>query len=81
MSIFTYGAAISVCFGSPDDVNTLKDEKIFERCWKDAFAGGLVGAFEAGTLLDEAVEVDYTLGTMCVTQVGPQYKWPKLRVL
>ena len=46
----------------------------------DAFAGGLIGALEAGTSLDETIEVGYTLGTMCVTQVGPQYKRPKLRV-
>jgi len=47
----------------------------------DAFAGGLVGALAAGKSLDEAIEVGDTLGTMCVTHVGPQYRWPKVRVL
>ena len=37
--VFTHGATIAVCFGSPNDVktyaaNALKDEKIFERCWR-----------------------------------------------
>ena len=47
----------------------------------DAFAGGFVGGLAAGKSLDEAIEVGHTLGTMCVTQVGPQYKWPKVKVL
>jgi adenosine kinase len=47
----------------------------------DAFVGGLVGALAAGKSLDEAVEFSHTLGTMCVMQVGPQCKWPKVKVL
>jgi len=87
--IFTHGAqpTIAVSSSSSDDVktyavNALKDEEIVDTNGAgDAFAGGLVGALAAGKSLDEAIEVAHTLGTMCVTQVGPQYKWPKVKVL
>ena len=63
-------------------VNALKDEEITDTNGAgDAFAGGLLGALAAGKSLDEAIDVGHTLGTMCVTQVGPQYKWPKVKVL
>ena len=81
--VFAHGATITVCSGSPDDVktyavNALKAGKIVDTdSAGDAFAGGLFGALAAGKLLDEAIEVVYTLGTMRVTQ----YKWPKVRVL
>ena len=87
--IITHGAqpTIAVSSSSSDDVktyavNALKDEEIVDTNGAgDAFAGGLVGALAAGKSLDEAIEVAHTLGTMCVTQVGPQYKWPKVKVL
>ena len=87
--VFTHGAqpTIAVSSSSPDDVktyavNALKDEEIIDTNGAgDAFAGGLLGALAIGKSLDEAIEVGHTLGTMCVTQVGPQYKWPKANVL
>jgi adenosine kinase len=61
----------------------LNDEEIVDTngAGPDAFAGGLFSALAAGKSPDEAVEARYTLGTMWVTQVGPQYKWPKVKVL
>ncbi|KAJ7664913.1 Ribokinase-like protein [Mycena rosella] len=47
----------------------------------DAFAGGFLGAYVAGKSIDECVEIGHKLGGMCVQQVGPQYKWPKVAVL
>lgn len=87
--VITHGAeeTIVVTSSSPQHpkkypVNPLKDEEIVDTNGAgDAFAGGLVGALAAGKSLDEAVEIGHTLGTMCVTQVGPQYKWPKVKVL
>ena len=87
--IFTHGAqaTIAVSSSSPDDpkvfpVSALKDEEIVDTNGAgDAFAGGFIGALAAGKPLGEAIEVGHTLGTMCVTQVGPQYKWPKVKVL
>ena len=31
--------------------------------------------------MDEAIVIGDTLGTMCVTHVRTQYRWPKVRVL
>ncbi|KAG7100046.1 hypothetical protein E1B28_001831 [Marasmius oreades] len=47
----------------------------------DAFAGGFVGALVAGKSLDEAVEAGHKMGAMCIQQVGPQYRWPKVQIL
>lgn len=47
----------------------------------DCFAGGFVGALVLGKSLDEAIEVGHKLGAMCVGQVGPTLKWPKVNVL
>ena len=87
--ILTHGAqpTLAVSSSSPDNVktcavNALKDEEIVDTNGAgDAFAGGFLGALAAGKSLDEAIEVGHTLGAMCVTQVGPQYKWPKVKVL
>jgi len=87
--IFTHGAEQTVAVSSSnlDDyetysVNALKDEEIVDTNGAgDAFAGGFIGALAAGKSLGEAIEVGHTLGTMCVTQVGPQYKWPKVKIL
>ncbi|KAF8435702.1 adenosine kinase [Boletus edulis BED1] len=46
----------------------------------DAFAGGLLGAYVDGRGLEESVEVGHKMGAMCVQLVGPQYKWPKVKV-
>ena len=87
--IFTQGAQPTIAVSSSNSdnvktyaVNALKDEEIVDTNGAgDAFAGGLLGALAVGKSLDEAIEVGHTLGTMCVTQVGPQYKWPKVKVL
>ena len=87
--VITHGAQPTIAVRSSrlDDVktygvNALKDEEITDTNGAgDAFAGGLLGALAAGKSLDEAIDVGHTLGTMCVTQVGPQYKWPKVKVL
>ncbi|KAF8216301.1 Ribokinase-like protein [Mycena galopus ATCC 62051] len=47
----------------------------------DAFAGGFLGAWVAGKSVDECVEAGHKMGSMCVQQVGPQYKWPKVSIL
>jgi sugar/nucleoside kinase (ribokinase family) len=47
----------------------------------DAFAGGFVGALVLGKSVDEAVEVGHRMGAICVGQVGPAFKWPKVDVL
>lgn len=87
--IFTCGAepTVAVSSSKPDDHNTytvtaLKEQEIVDTNGAgDAFAGGFIGALAVGKELGEAIEVGHTLGTMCVTQVGPQYKWPKVKVL
>ena len=87
--IITHGAEATVAVSSSDlenhktyAVSPLKNEEIVDTNGAgDAFAGGFIGALAAGKPLNEAIEVGHTLGTMCVTQVGPQYKWPKVKVL
>jgi len=87
--VLTRGAqpTVAVHSSSPDDiktyaVNTVKDEEIVDTNGAgDAFVGGFIGALAAEKSLGEAIEVGHTLATMCVMQVGPQYKWPKVKVL
>ncbi|KAF9469651.1 adenosine kinase [Collybia nuda] len=87
--IFTQGAKHTVLVTSDDlenprtyGVNALRDEEIVDTNGAgDAFAGGFLGALVAGRPLDECVEKGHIMGTMCVGQVGPQYKWPKVKVL
>jgi len=89
--IFTHGAqeTIAVSSSCPDGdepkryaVKALEDNRIVDTNGAgDAFAGGFIGALAAGKELDEAIQVGHTLAAMCVTQVGPQYKWPKETVL
>jgi len=63
-------------------VTPLADDQIVDTNGAgDAFAGGFIGAYVAGKTVDEAIEVGHTLGAMCVGQVGPQLKWPKVNVL
>ena len=47
----------------------------------DAFAGGFIGAFALGKSLDDSVEVGHRMGGMCVGEVGPTFKFPKVDVL
>ena len=46
----------------------------------DMFAGAFLGAIVAGKSIDEAVEAGHKLGAMCVGQIGPQLKYPKVPV-
>ncbi|EPQ60065.1 Ribokinase-like protein [Gloeophyllum trabeum ATCC 11539] len=63
-------------------VNPLKDEEIIDTNGAgDAFAGGFLGALLSGKSIDDAVLVGHKMGAMCVGQVGPQFKWPKVNVL
>ncbi|KAG6911295.1 hypothetical protein DXG01_002134 [Tephrocybe rancida] len=86
--IFTQGAQSTVVVTSDVSdpqvfkVNPLADSEIIDTNGAgDAFAGGFLGALVAGKSLEESVEVGHTLGAMCVKQVGPTYKWPKVKVL
>jgi adenosine kinase len=47
----------------------------------DAFAGAFIGATVLGKPVAEAVEAGHKLGQICVGQIGPQFKWPKVNVL
>ncbi|KAF4604639.1 adenosine kinase [Pleurotus pulmonarius] len=87
--VFTQGAesTVYVTSAAPDSpkvvaVHALTDAEIVDTNGAgDAFAGGFLGAYVADKDLDECVEVGHKLGSMCVQQVGPQYKWPKVQVL
>ncbi|KAH9923187.1 adenosine kinase [Epithele typhae] len=47
----------------------------------DAFAGGLLAGLVLGKSIEECVEMGHKMGSMCVQQVGAQYKWPKVQIL
>lgn len=47
----------------------------------DAFAGGFIGAYAQGKSLDQCIEVGHRMGQMCVGEVGPQFKFPKVDIL
>ncbi|KZT54680.1 adenosine kinase [Calocera cornea HHB12733] len=47
----------------------------------DMFAGGFLGAYILGKSVTESVEAGHALGAMCVQQVGPTLKFPKVNVL
>ncbi|TCD64749.1 adenosine kinase [Steccherinum ochraceum] len=47
----------------------------------DAFAGAFIGAHIVGKSIDECVEAGHKLGAICVQQIGPQFKWPKVQIL
>jgi adenosine kinase len=87
--VITHGAeeTIVVNGATPDAPNTypvhvLKDEDIVDTNGAgDAFAGGFMAALVAGKGLNEAVEAGHKMGTICIQQVGPQYKWPKVTIL
>ncbi|EDR15993.1 uncharacterized protein LACBIDRAFT_192435 [Laccaria bicolor S238N-H82] len=87
--VFTQGAqsTVLVTADKPDSpqifpVHALTDDQIVDTNGAgDAFAGGFIGALVAGKKLEEAVEAGHKMGGMCVQQVGPQYKWPKIQIL
>ncbi|KAL5476513.1 ADO1_4 [Sanghuangporus weigelae] len=87
--IITQGPESTIVATAADDatpkifpVHALKDEEIVDTNGAgDAFAGGVLGALVADKSIDEAIEVGHKMGAMCVQQVGPQYKWPKVQIL
>ncbi|KAL6307815.1 adenosine kinase [Sparassis latifolia] len=87
--IITHGSKSTTLVSSADpdnakvyDVHPLTDAEIVDTNGAgDAFAGGFLGAFVAGKDLEECVEAGHKLGAMCVQQIGPQFKWPKVNIL
>ncbi|KAJ7508492.1 carbohydrate kinase PfkB [Mycena galericulata] len=87
--VITQGAESTVLVSSaePDSpkvyaVHPLTAEQIVDTNGAgDAFAGAFLGAYVAGKSIDECVEAGHKLGGICVQQVGPQYKWPKVSIL
>ncbi|KAM5539341.1 hypothetical protein V8D89_006975 [Ganoderma adspersum] len=62
-------------------VHALSDAEIVDTNGAgDAFAGGFLGGLVLGKSVDECVDAGHKLGSMCVQQVGPTYKWPKVPV-
>ncbi|KAI0352275.1 adenosine kinase [Trametes cingulata] len=86
--IITHGPKATTVVTSADpenpkvfQVTPLKDEEIVDTNGAgDAFAGGFLGGLVLGKSIDECVEAGHKLGAMCVQQVGPQYKWPKVQI-
>lgn len=63
-------------------VSPLKHEDIVDTNGAgDAFAGGVLGGLVLGKPIEECVEIGHKLGQMCVGQVGPQLKWPKVPIV
>jgi adenosine kinase len=58
-----------------------KEEIVDTNAAGDAFAGGFLAAYVSGRNLDDCVEVGHKMGAMCVGQVGPNFKWPKVTIL
>jgi adenosine kinase len=87
--VFTQGSESTVAVSSKDlgnpktyAVNPLKNEDIVDTNGAgDAFAGGFLAALVSGKSLDECVETGHKMGAMCVCEVGPQFKWPKVTIL
>jgi len=85
--IITQGASETVLVVKGDDpkvfpVTPIPDDKIVDTNGAgDAFVGGFLGAYVTGKSLNESIEVGHKLGAMCVQQVGPQFQWPKVKVL
>jgi len=86
--IITNGAESTVVVTADDPtpkifpVTKLAEHEIVDtNAAGDAFAGGLLAGLIAGKSFDEAIEVGHRLARMCVTQIGPQYQWPKVSVL
>ncbi|KAJ7597769.1 Ribokinase-like protein [Mycena floridula] len=87
--IITQGAKSTVSVTSADlenhqvhPVPPLKPAEIVDtNAAGDAFAGGFLGAFVKGKSVEECIQVGHRLAAICVGQVGPQYKWPKVNIL
>lgn len=63
-------------------VTKLPDDKIVDtNAAGDAFAGGFLAAHVAGKDLDHCVEAGHKMAAMCIQEIGPQFKWPKVQVL
>lgn len=63
-------------------VHVLKDEEIVDtNAAGDAFAGAFIGAYVSGKSIEECVEAGHKLAAICIQQVGPQFKWPKVQIL
>jgi len=63
-------------------VSPLKDEDIVDTNGAgDAFAGGVLGALVLQKPLLQCIQIGHKLGQMCVGQVGPQLKWPKVQIV
>ena len=75
--IITHGAESTTVVSSDDPENAksygvhpLSDTEIVDTNGAgDAFAGGFLGAYVAGKVLEECVEAGHKLGSMCVQQV------------
>ncbi|KAI0049799.1 Ribokinase-like protein [Auriscalpium vulgare] len=80
-------ATILVSAAAPDSprvfpVERLPDAQIVDTNGAgDAFAGGFLGALVAGKPIDECVRVGQRLGAMSVQMEGPQYRWPREKVM
>ncbi|TFY70392.1 hypothetical protein EVG20_g2622 [Dentipellis fragilis] len=88
--VITQGAEATVLVSGPGaetkprlfPVHGLSEDEIVDTNGAgDAFAGGFLGALVAGKSMEECIAVGHALGTMCVQMVGPQYKWPKVKVM
>jgi adenosine kinase len=87
--VFTQGPHSTVAVTSREldnptvyPVNALTDEEIVDTNGAgDAFAGGFLAGLVSGKSLDECVTAGHKMGAMCVGQVGPQFKWPKVSIL
>lgn len=47
----------------------------------DAFAGGYLGALVLGKNTAESVDIGHKMGQICIGEVGPAFKWPKVNVV
>jgi len=82
-------ASLSKCNIHPEEPNPktypvpkLTDDQIVDTNGAgDAFAGGFLAAHALGKTLNECVVVGHKMGQMCVGQVGPAFKFPKISVL
>ncbi|KAJ4471727.1 adenosine kinase [Lentinula edodes] len=87
--IITHGAHSTtlVSADTPDTpktypVHPLKEEEIVDtNAAGDAFSGGFLGAYVSEKSIDVCIETGHRLAAMCIGQEGPQFKWPKVKIL
>jgi len=87
--VLTQGSGSTIVVTSSDNnnprtypVNLIKDEDIVDTNGAgDAFAGGFLAGLVSEKNIDECIEAGHKMGAMCVREVGPQYKWPKVSIL